>query len=176
MEKRLTCQKKIYLSKGRRSALVRSTLCNLPILSLICIQIEVLFPLEALASWGILPCGLGCVKRLFFLESLLSYHLDYGACDCLRPYTKNGLSLASYFYSNFLSQNGIIMRSPSKYILKKKASSHASVFNWEATCSKILTMDNLRKHGIVIFCGCSMYMHKCESPNHLLWCVETRRL
>uniref|UniRef100_A0A2N9FZS4 Reverse transcriptase zinc-binding domain-containing protein n=1 Tax=Fagus sylvatica TaxID=28930 RepID=A0A2N9FZS4_FAGSY len=57
---------------------------------------------------------------------------------------------------------------PWKCVWKAKVPSRVAFFSWTAALGKILTIDNLRKRGLILVDWCCLCRESGESPDHLL--------
>jgi hypothetical protein len=57
---------------------------------------------------------------------------------------------------------------PWKSVWKSKVPPRVAFFSWTATLGKILTIDNLRKRGLILVEWCCLCRESGESPDHLL--------
>ena len=89
-----------------------------------------------------------------------------------RP-SKKGVFTARSFYHYLNVHNSVTF--PWKSIWKTKAPLKAAFFVWTASWGNILTIDNLRKRGIITMNWCYMCKKSGESVDHLLLHCEIVR-
>ncbi|XP_041027656.1 uncharacterized protein LOC121267709 [Juglans microcarpa x Juglans regia] len=108
------------------------------------------------------------VSELVDFFSLLYNITTAGPADDImewRP-SKNGKFSVHSFYDILSAQDRPFF--PWKNIWRSKAPPKAAFFVWTAALRKILTMDNLRRRGLIITDWCCMCRNSGETIDHLL--------
>jgi hypothetical protein len=103
-----------------------------------------------------------------FFGKLYAFCNHMWRMDSMRwiPSKRHIFEVKSFYNKLACSRIDVASSFPRRSIWKVKVPLRVSFFMWTATLGKTLTMDNLRRKGIIVV-GCSMCMHSGESINHL---------
>ncbi|XP_042952153.1 uncharacterized protein LOC122289242 [Carya illinoinensis] len=169
IERRLARWKRLYLSKGGKWTLIKSTLSNLPTF--------IIGSGNNVSFWHDVWCGDMALKQAFPMLYQIACNKEAAVADLL---TRSNADihwnvifsraaqdweldmLSGFFDSLYATSFGNVMRD-------------RLVWKPSASIGRILTSDNLRKRGFIISDWC--YMCKCdgESVDHLLLHCEVAR-
>uniref|UniRef100_A0A2N9FZM9 Reverse transcriptase domain-containing protein n=1 Tax=Fagus sylvatica TaxID=28930 RepID=A0A2N9FZM9_FAGSY len=116
-------------------------------------------------TWTVQDWEVGTIS--FFLELLYSTTIKRNEEDrmCWRPSLTKGFHVKSYYKVLSSPRGGLF---PWKSIWKVKVPPRIVFFSWTAALGKILTVDNLRRRGLILVSWCCLCKADGESVDHLL--------